>query len=216
MTVELCKLLDVVLHVYIFFLWWFFVAFVFRKCFLQCFVSGWNWAQHVGSQELIGIQEPKGMHRGDMRWLNLTCYGKHGNESDALLPNVWKELSLVALSWIEMNSQTIPTWWFPNLFCVHPYLGKWFNLMSIFSDGLKPPTSVRFTLAHLITVAIDFSPSILHRSGLTPSKGLDAHGELLERCDSQRKNKEKTKQESSTPKMKKTKQIYGTNKLPSK
>lgn len=65
-------------------------------------------------------------------------------------------------------------------------------------------------------VSPPFSPSILHPSGLTPSKGLDAHGELLERCASQRKNQNK---KSSTPKMKKQSKYVGqingqANKLP--
>ena len=29
-----------------------------------------------------------------------------------------------------------------NIFHVHPYLGKWSNSTNIYSDGLKPPTSM--------------------------------------------------------------------------
>ena len=43
----------------------------------------------------------------------------------------WGILKITDVSWVVVS----------NIFYFHPYLGKWSNFDSYFSDGLKPPTS---------------------------------------------------------------------------
>ena len=85
-------------------------------------------------------------HRCTSIWPQVNGHGRHSRQAGR---DVWEGIRMEVLDEFFASTAVKPNKILhevvvSNMFYFHPYLGRWSNLTSIFSNGLKPPTSLAY------------------------------------------------------------------------